>query len=201
MRKTGNSNECPDHRAESERFMSDGTRVLIRNGPLWDNRVGDASGWFFTRAGDAYAAIRMPQGYTATTRTYIWPDRKLKEVEEKNGHFLELKDMWAPIVIQMGRAVEYVSFENFQAAVKAARFEYQDGKLTYASLAKETFEVWANSQKLPRINGSALNLNPPMTYASPYLSMFHGSARAVITYPGYQELVLHFQADTESRRQ
>ncbi|MFY7818200.1 MAG: hypothetical protein ACOVRB_07530 [Akkermansiaceae bacterium] len=110
----------------------------------------------------------MPQGYTATTRTYIWPDRKLKEVEEKNGHFLELKDMWAPIVIQMGRAVEYVSFENFQAAVKAARFEYQEGKLTYASLAKETFEVWANSQQLPRINGSALNQNPPMTYASSY---------------------------------
>ena len=76
--------------------MSEGTRVFIRNGPLWDNRVEDASGWFFTRAGDAYAAIRVAEGYTVTTRTYIWPDRKLQEVEEKNGHYLELKDMWAP---------------------------------------------------------------------------------------------------------
>jgi len=31
---------------------------------------------------------------------------ELKEVEEKNGRHLELKDMWAPIVIQMGRVVE-----------------------------------------------------------------------------------------------
>jgi hypothetical protein len=29
------------------------SEMLIRNGPLWDNRVEDSSAWFFTRAGDA----------------------------------------------------------------------------------------------------------------------------------------------------
>lgn len=180
------------------RFMSEGTRVFIRNGPLWDNRVEDASGWFFTRAGDAYAAIRMPEGYTATTRTYIWPGRKLEEAEEKNGHFLELKDMWAPIVIQMGRAADYTSFEDFQAAVKDNRFEYTDGKLTYASVAKDTYEYWAKGSQPPCINGIELNLNPPKTYDSPYLSMMHGSSRAVITCPGHQELVLDFKSDSQT---
>jgi hypothetical protein len=174
------------------RFMSEGTRVFIRKGPLWENRVEDASGWFFTRAGDAYAAIRMPEGYTATTRTYIWPGRKLEEAEEKNGHFLELKDMWAPIVIQMGRAAEYKSFEAFQAAVKQRKFEYENGKLTYESEAKDSYEYWAKGAQLPKINGTALNLNPPKTYDSPYLSMMHGSSKAVIKHPGYRDVVLEF---------
>ena len=174
------------------RFMSDGTRVFIRNGPLWENRVEDASGWFFTRVGDAFAAIRMPEGYTATTRTYIWPGRKLEEAEDKNGHFLELKDMWAPIVIQMGRAAEYKSFEAFQAAVKQRKFEYENGKLIYESEAKDSYEYWAKGAQLPKINGTTLNLNPPKTYDSPYLSMMHGSSKAVIKHPGYRDVVLEF---------
>lgn len=181
------------------RFMSEGTRVFIRKGPLWDNRVEDASGCFFTRAGDAYAAIRMPNGYTATTRTYIWPGRKLEEAEEKNGHFLELKDMWAPIVIQMGRAADYKSFDDFQTAVKANRFEYTEGKLTYVSAAKDTYEYWSKGTQPPRINGTEVNLNPAKTYDSPYLSMMHGSSTAVITYPGHQELVLDFKSDSKAR--
>ena len=174
------------------RFMSEGTRVFIRNGPLWDNRVEDASGWFFTRCGDAYAAIRAPEGYTVTTRTYIWPGRKLQEVEEKNGRHLELNDMWAPVVIQMGRAADYKSFEAFQSSVKARKFEYENGKLTYVSEAKDQYEYWAKGTQLPKINGTTVNLNPPKTYDSPYLSMEHGSNKAVIKYPGYDDVVLEF---------
>ena len=174
------------------RFMSEGTRVFIRNGPLWENRIEDPSGWFFTRAGDAYAAIRMPEGYSITARTYIWPDRKLKEVEEKNGHHLELKDMWAPIVIQMGRAADYKSIEAFQSAVKARKFAYKNGKLTYESVAGESFEYWAKGAQLPKINGITVNLNPAKTYDSPYLSLKHGENKAVIHCAGYEDLVLDF---------
>jgi len=176
-----------------ERFKSDGTRVFIRNGALWDNRVEDPSGWLFTRVGEAYAAIRvLGDGYTITTRTYIWPDRKLKEIEEKNGHHLEFKDMWAPIVIQMGRAADYGSFESFQASVKKNKIEYQTGKLTYVSEAGETFEYWAKGAQLPKINGTTVNLNPAKTYDSPFLSMEHGARKAVIKYPGRDDLVLDF---------
>ena len=40
------------------RFKSDGTRVFINNGDLWENRVEDPFGWFFTYAGDS----RWPYG-------------------------------------------------------------------------------------------------------------------------------------------
>jgi hypothetical protein len=174
------------------RFMSEGTRVFIRKGTLWDNRVEDPSGWLFTRAGDAYAAVRVAQGYAITNRTYIWPGRKLQEVTENHGHHLEFKDMWAPVVIQMGQASDYKSFEAFQASVKDNKFEYKDGKLTYVSEAKETFEYWANSKQIPKINGTQVNLNPSKTYDSPYLSMEHGSNKAVIKYAGYDDVFLEF---------
>lgn len=183
----------PNAQTGRGRFMSDGTRVFIRKGTLWDNRIEDASGWIFTRAGDAYAAIHIPGGYTATTRTFVWPDRKLKEVTEQHGHHLEFKDMWAPAVIQMGRTADYESFEAFQKSVKENPIAYQDGKLTYTSEAGETFGYQANSKELPKINGKTVNLNPTKTYDSPFLSMEHGSEKAVISYPGHKDVVLGFR--------
>lgn len=175
------------------RFMSDGTRVLISNGQLWDNRVEDPSGWFFTRVGDAYAAIRVAGGgYTVTTRTYTWPGRELQEIEEKSGRYLELKDLWAPIVIQMGRAADYSSFVAFQTAIKGNKLEYENGKLTYLSAAKDKYEYWTRGTQSPKINGATVNLNPRKTYDSPFLSMEHGQSKAVIHCPGYKDEVLDF---------
>jgi len=176
------------------RFKSNGTCVFISNGDLWDNRVEDASGWFFTKAGDSYVAIRASgQGYHISNKKYIWPDRKLKEVEEKNGHFLELEDMWAPVVIQMGRSADYKSFEAFCNSVKSRPFVYEDGKLSYTSVAGDKYEYWSNLTQLPNINGKTLDLNPEKTYDTPYLSMLHGADEAIISYPGYEDLVLKFK--------
>jgi hypothetical protein len=182
-----------------DRFKSDGTRVFIRKGELWDNRVEDASGWFFTHAGDAYVAVRIAdQGYHVTTKTYTWPNRQLKEVEERNGHFLELNDMWAPVLIQMGRAADYASFEAFQASANDNEFSFENGKLRYVSEASDTYEYWAKGAERPRINGADVNLNPHKTYDSPYLSMVHGEDEAVITFPGHEDLVLEFSRNMSS---
>ena len=175
------------------RFKSDGTRVFISNGKLWDHRVEDASGWFFTRAGDAYAAIRVAAGGCHISTIRFAEEEKAKELEDPHGHYLDFNDMWAPVVIQMGRATDYKSFGDFCAAVKANRFEYQDGKLTYTSAAKDTYEYWSNSKTLPRINGTTVKLNPAKTFDSPFLSMEHGSSKAVITYPGRKDFVVDFK--------
>jgi len=176
-----------------DRFKSNGTRVFISNGDLWHHRIEDASGWFFSYIGDSYMAIRASgQGYRITNTKYTWPNRKFKEVEEKNSHYLELEDMWAPVVIQMGRAIDYKSFEAFGASVKDNRFLYENEKLTYVSEAKETHEYWAKIAQPPQLNGVKVNLNPAKTYDTPYLSMEHGESKAVISYPGYKDLTLDF---------
>jgi len=177
-----------------DRFQSYTTCFFITKGTLWGNKIEDPSGWLFTRSGKAYAAIRPAAGgYNITNkRRAFGKDRKMAEVTETGGQFLELKEMWAPVVIQMGRAADYQSFEAFCAAVKANRFEYTGGKLTYVSAAGDQYEYWAKGAQPPRINGTAVNLNPPKTFDSPFLSMVHGSSKAVITYPGHKDLVLDF---------
>ncbi len=182
------------------RFVSNGTRVFVSHGNLWKNRAEDNSGWFFTRTGDAYAAIRVADGGfkvtdKSSTQVNLPNQITTKEIVEKSGHFLELNDLWAPVVIQMGRASDYKSFADFCAAVKGNRFEYQDGKLTYVSAAKDTYEVWAKGLQPPRINGTEVNLNPAKTFESPFLSMVHGSSQALIRHPGYEDLALDFKKE------
>ena len=46
--------------------------------------------------------------------------------------------------------------------------------------------------QLPKVNGQPFALNPPETYASPYLVMQHGTDLALIRCPGFKELVLDF---------
>lgn len=183
----------PKARVGLDRFGSNGTRVFLSNGPLWDNRIEDPSGWFFTRCGDAFAAIRVAgEGYRITDVSYEWPNRKLKEIKETRGWFLEFNDMWTPAVIQMGRAKDYGSFEAFQQSVKENPFTYEDGKLSYTTEAGDTYEAWAKFPQQPKINGETINLNPEYTFSSPFLKMKHGTNKAVISYPGFDEVVLEF---------
>ena len=182
---------------QGDRFVSNGTRVFVSNGNLWKNRTEDSSAWFFTRSGDAYAAIRVAGGgfkVTDKSTTQVTLSNRIitKDIVEKSGHFLELNDLWAPVVIQMGRASDYTSFEAFRTSVKDRTFEYKDGKLTYESEAKDKYEYWAKGAQLPKINGITVNLNPAKTYDSPFLSMVHGSNKAVIKHSGYDDVVLEF---------
>ena len=170
---------------DEELLKINGTRVFISDGALWDNRQEKDDGWFFTHSANAYCALKIAQG-----------DYKVVPSSYKFGYFLELQDLWAPVLIQTGRAQDYKDgFEQFKKAVKATPYSYTDGKLTYTSLAGEKYEYFSNSRKIPTVNGKTFNLNPPRTYNSPYLSMDHGSDIATISYPGHDDLKLDFSYD------
>ena len=157
---------------------NDGTRIFI-GGRFSTNLIEDSSGWIFTRAGNSYAAIKLAKGsYTFTT--------------ESTGRYLELEDMWAPILIQMGRASSYSSFDSFKAAVLANTLSYSGGKLSYSSLRGDSFEIWRNTYNLPTINGSARSQNPTYSYKSPYLNGTYGNNFVTVSYPGYADLVIDF---------
>lgn len=65
---------------------------------------------------------------------------------------------------------------------------------------KETLWLWASTEgtQPPRINGATVTLNPPKTFDSPFLSMVHGSSKAVIRYPGHEDLELDLQSESKA---
>ncbi len=157
----------------------EGPRIFVSAGALWNHRQEEA-GWLFTRTGDAYCGIKVAhKGYT------------VYEIAEK-GYDLALADRWAPVVIQMGCASEYDSFDDFRHSVKTKVLTYTDGKLVYTSEAGDTYVFHSRSTTIPEVNGTAVELNPIKTYNSPYLSLTHGESVATFRYAGYPDLILDF---------
>jgi len=145
---------------------------------LWNARI-ETGGWLFLRAGNAYCALRPAGGtYTAATAAH--------------GVDLEMSNIWAPVIIQMGQAANYADFAAFQASVIDNPLTFSSNVLNYTSEAGDTFTFYANSKTTPRVNGTTVNLNPAKTYNSPYLSMVHGTDVATVSYPGYEDLSLSF---------
>ena len=151
---------------------------------VWDQRV-ETGGWLFTQSGDAYCALKPATGgYTSYSA-----DR---------GFELQLGDKWAPVVLQMGQASNYVDFASFQASVQGNAFAYAGATLDYTSEAGDTFTVYANSRTTPKVNGVTVDLNPAKTHDSPYLSMVHGEDTATFSYGAHSDLVLDFSGSVET---
>jgi hypothetical protein len=161
-----------------------GTRIFLPAGELWENR-DEAGGWLFSRAGNAYLALRIAQG---GHRAESVPD----------GQVLELLLPDSPLAIQMGRAADYPGYEAFRSSVLANAFQLLPGPpvgIRYESEAGDVLEYQVASSRSPgiaRVNGLPVDLNPPATYASPFLTGLHGSDVVDLTHPLHPPLRLDF---------
>lgn len=165
-------------RDKNANTSGNGTMIFVSQN-MWTNRV-ETGGWLFLRTTTAFCAIKPAGGgYTAASA--------------QGGYDLELGDLWAPVVVQMGQATAYADFAAFQSSVMSNTLTYVSGTLNYTSEAGDTFTVYANTKTTPRVNGTTVNLNPVKTYDSPYLSMTHGQDTATVSYPGYTNLILDFR--------
>jgi len=175
---------------------SRGMRVFLGRGELRNNLEipGTPGGWYFTRAGNTYAAIRIPSDAVDLLDEYgavVAPGSARRNVVELR---LDSKlgagaDIWTPLVVQMGRKADYTSFDDFKSKVAACNFSYANGVLTYTSLRKITFQMdrqqaWNNRAQpnpgtIPRVSSttaptcqSPVTANPRSTrptyvYSSP----------------------------------
>lgn len=158
--------------------LSDGTRIFVSRGALWDGRVQGAA-WLFVQTGDAYAAIRVATGSFIATAV---PD----------GQMLDLTDLWSPVAIQLGRAADYPTLAAFRAAVETQPFSFTAGVATYRSLAGTTLAIARRSTAPVQLAGAPAELDPALTYDSPYLRGSHGADTVTLSAPGFTPLVLDF---------
>ena len=166
-----------------EETGKDGMRMFISKGLLEDNLESNQNGWSFTRNEDSFVGFRIAgdTGYTA------------EHNPQNTGLRIQLNDIWAPIAVQTAPAKEFGNdFKTFKKAISSLPFEYKDKVMNFTTRHGEKVEYFSQSNKIPMVNGKVFEINPPTTYNSPYLKMKHGEEEAVISYPGYKELVLKF---------
>jgi hypothetical protein len=186
-----------DKRAEN----TVGVRVYLGTGDFCANLVPDdpsiASKWFFTRSGNTYAAIRIADArldqYKGTCNGVA---NKTMSLRIDGG-----EDIWAPVVVQLGRASSYGNnFETFKAAVKARWYSYANGVVTYVSLRNSKFELRRQEAggSLPKLDDQTRSTSPAKAYDSPYLSMTWGSPFATARGPSGSCVVLNFSSPPQS---
>lgn len=176
-----------------------GVSVFVSAGTLWNNGVMDqAGGWFFTKTPDAYAAVHVVNGsggLSGNRYEIVHYKEGVNNDKKDIGKFLRPYDKWSPIIVQMGKPSDYESFAAFQAWAQNRSMSYVDGKLTYLS-GQNTFEYWSQSTTLPKVDGTTLNVNPPLAYSSPYLSGNYGSDLVTVSLSGNSSLNLDFSSVT-----
>ncbi len=150
------------------------TRIYVSSA-LWTSRVDAPGGWLFVRGGDGFCALRVVSG-----------GYKVSDAHHQMGMHLTLDDNDSPMIFQTGRAADFPGgFAEFQQAVATkTRIEFADNCLRYCSLAGDDLRFWVKVPRGPQVNGEPFALNPPETYASPYLTMHHGTDTARISFPG-----------------
>jgi hypothetical protein len=154
------------------------TRLYVFDA-LWKTRV-ETNGWLFVRGGDGFCALRVVSG-----------GYKVSPAHHKMGVHLTLDDKDSPIILQTGRATDFAAFQ--QAVATTTHVEFANNCLRYSSPAGDDLRFWVKEPRVPEVNGAPFALNPPETYASPYLTMKHGTDIARIQFPGYDDLMLDFR--------
>jgi hypothetical protein len=71
-------------------------------------------------------------------------------------------------------------------------FDFGSGRLSYRSEAGNDFEIWRQSTNLPKVDAHVVELNPALTYDSPYLHGVHGEDQVSLRYPGMPSQILDF---------
>ncbi len=161
-----------------------GMRVFLPEGELWGERE-ERAGWLFSRVGGAYLGLRFAQGGYRVRAT-------------ADGRVLEPSLPDSPVVIQMGRAADYPSREAFRSSVAGNSLLVVPGPplgIRYESEAGDALELRSAGAGLPRlalVNGEPLDLDPPATYASPYLFGLHESSAVELRHPRFPTLRLDF---------
>lgn len=145
-------------------FFAPGTR----------QRLIEEDGWLFLQEGDAYLAVHiLPRDGDVDTRGHVWEDGWLVPADDS-----------APIVFVAGRRERFPSQADFVAHVREHSITCTTSVVRYSFedlLGQETtLTLYADGQKLPEVNGSAINLAPQKVYDSPYLEAEHRSGRITI---------------------
>jgi hypothetical protein len=135
-----------------------------------DERVEDASGWIFCRAGKAYIAFYPLKSYEWIEEEINW---RWRSHDFKNG-----------VVVEIGREKEYGSFVEFKRRFRRVKVETGNFEaslsVTYTTQAGDVLQFTYGGQRL--LNGKPVDFADYKLFNGPFLQSELGSGVLKIVY-------------------
>ena len=147
------------------------SRVWISSQGLTDPVEKD--GWVFLESDGAFAGVRVARG------GYAWDAE-----EPGKGRWLRCEDDLSPIVIEVGRKVNYANAAAFEDAVLGNELRWSGDMLEYEGVSGDLFRFPADFGSIPEINGLRVDYAPGEVYNSPFVKSDWDSGEVVLTYDG-----------------
>lgn len=119
---------------------------------------------------------------------------------------LPIADMWAPIIVQLARAAEFDSFATFIEAVRKLPVSWNpsSGHFKMTTLNGSTIETWAQSKRIPVVDGLPILLSGAAfsghVYGGPYLTGGGATGKVEITHPQTGTVSLDFRSNMTRAR-
>ncbi|MGV7230080.1 MAG: hypothetical protein ACQ9IQ_15655, partial [Nitrospirales bacterium] len=142
----------------------------------------EENAWVFVEAKGAFAAVRPVTG------GYTWAPRPAKAYE---GKFLVCENEWSPVILEVGRKVDYTDFAAFRKAVLTQPLAFEEDVLRYTSLSGNEFVFYADQSQSPKIDGKTVDYTPEMVFDGPFVRSKWLSGEVTIR-KGNRSLILDF---------
>jgi hypothetical protein len=180
---------------------ADGLRVWISEAGL--AAPVKESGWYFTEAAGAWAAVHVTAGDTKLISPEV-PTKKKKMPSKTNtsedgealdgrasAWVLQCSDSFSPVIIEVATKAEFVTVEAFRKAVLTLPVKTGGGRIAYTGLGGDRFTFFTDQTELPRVNDQPVNLAPVRVFDSPFIQSDWKSG-VVTIQKGGRKLVLNF---------
>ncbi|GGD11780.1 hypothetical protein [Aquisalinus flavus] len=199
--------------ADAGRYDKD---IGVWFGDDWDKKV-ERDGWVFVRKGNTYAAVRPvtwdadyerslpstgvgnqinfnkpydPPTVRILNDSYSWNDA---------GTIMQLKDRFAPVIVEAGTVDDYASLDVFMKDVLDNRLELHKTVvpgyhvMVYVPSGNEGREIVFNAgaPEIPTVGGTYIDYSHPMTFDSPHFQSVYKSGVVTLRFAD-EELVIDF---------
>ena len=165
--------EASDHVENIQAFFSKQLKVLERDG------------WIFAQSGKGYLAVAFidPQSPTRLGKYQATDVGVLKKSRIGEGKLFTPARDFMPLVFHAGDADAHGSFEDFQNTILAGTIQInaQKSEAEYrpkgSAVITWAYDPKANPLPMPRVSGQPANLEPELTFNSPFLKARWGDRR------------------------
>lgn len=159
--------------------VSEGWRVFFSAAGL--SKPLQNGSWTFAEAKDAYVGVCVLDGGTSFEQSQF-------------GCWLVCKELMTPVIIEAGHKSDYADFEAFQTAVMTQSISFKKSVLTYQTLSGDKLTFYADQSRLPKINGTVVDLAPKLVYDSPFIQSEWDSG-VVTIHCGEETRILNFNEE------